>query len=488
MANDTLERDQDEEKEDAPAPSQQQRPTRNRMQKPQRSRGKVAAGAAKGAAKEAGKQAAVEGAKGAARGAARGARAGAAAGSAIPVVGTAIGGVLGGLVGGVAGGTAGAAKGGLKGAGQGARQGAQRARQKSAAKEQSTFEKTEERGMKLASKALSKSGPEGQVAARAIEFLRKHKTIRRIAQAQAILPYLLPILLFAFILIIVMGDGAGAGESNLKITKSGPTEAVAGAELTYQITVSYPGQAKEIVVTDRIPDGTDYIESTPPAKYDPGTKTATWNLSEYQTPPGAILNNMSTTIVLKLRATADNAFLVNRAEATVTAYTPPASEAPPTEGYVPPQPISNTCSNKYNFSKWPDQNPLGNYGDPQCNFTKDNLYTLLQAKETNPEFVNIWFNMVVPVESGYSPNAFASPDDSVQCSLDCAGAWGLYQMGSSKPPGQAPPAPGKNGEYDRGDVNWETQTTMAINYNRILLKCNFRYWASAYNVWGKYSC
>ncbi len=284
-----------------------------------------------------------------------------------------------------------------------------------------------------------------------------------------------------FLIVVVMGDPAGGDPlTKLTITKSGPTTAGINDELPYQITVTYPNQAVDIVVTDRIPDGTDYIDSSPSANFDSATRTATWNLKDYQTPPGAILSNTNTTLSIRLRASANDLVIVNQAEGTVTPYTPPPTTGgggPPAEGYIPPAPESNNCSGKYDFSKYPENNPLGNYGDPQCNFSKDNLYKLLQSKETNPEFVNIWFNVIVPAESGYSPQAWAPPVGQ-QKELDAGGAWGLYQMGSSTPPGSPPPSPGQNGEFDRGDVNWEIQTRNAHTYWKES-NCNFwGYWGS----------
>jgi uncharacterized repeat protein (TIGR01451 family) len=487
-----------------------------RMQNPRRRIAKGAArGAVAGAAKEGGKQAAIEGAKGAARGAARGARAGAAAGSVIPVVGTAIGGTLGGLIGGAAGGAAGAAKGGAKGAIRGGQQGARKGAARAAARTQkpqsvgvnaaginSAAERLSERGAEMVGKRFGGSMG-GAITKKVMHTFNKalkkavpSEKARLVLRAAGGLgpggiAAIIVVILILVLIIIIMGDPAGAGEQKLKIIKSGPTEATNGEELEYKIAVTFPDQASDIVITDRIPDGTDYIDSSPSAKFDPATRTATWNLKDYQVPPGLVLSDVNTTLLIRLRATADNAFLVNMAEGSLTPYSAPpvgGDNGPIADGFVPAQPHSNDCNGKYDFSQWPDENPLGNYGDPQCNFSKDNLYNHLKAKEPNPEFVNIWFDMVVPVESGFSPNAFASPKDPVQCSLDCSGAWGLYQMGSSKPPGQSPPAPGKNGELDRGDVNWEIQTTMAIGYNRELLSCNFRYWASARSIWGKYSC
>lgn len=296
------------------------------------------------------------------------------------------------------------------------------------------------------------------------------------------------VLIILFLIIIIIGT-PDPNAIPLVINKTGPATANNGDQLDYQIVVSYAGNAESITITDIIPSGTEYVGSNPPASFDPATQTATWNLKDFVASPGATLSNVNTTLNLQLRATRDNTQIVNIARGAVVPATetnPGGGGGPISDGFVPAAPSSNNCG-KWDFSRYPEKNPLGNYGDPQCNFSKDNLYALLKSTEPNPEFVNIWFNVVVPKESNFRPNAFAPPV-GIQCSLDCAGAWGLYQMGSSKPSGQPPPAPGKNGPLDRGDVNWETQTSMAIRYNRERIKCNFRYWSSARSVHGKYSC
>lgn len=106
-------------------------------------------------------------------------------------------------------------------------------------------------------------------------------------------------------------------------------------------------------------------------------------------------------------------------------------------------PSSNKCT-KYAkaIARLPGKK---NYGDPNCTFSKDKLYKLL--KQQDARFADLWFLTIVPGESSYNPNAFAAPV-GVQKKLDASGAWGLYQMGSSKPPGSPPPAPGKNGRLD----------------------------------------
>ncbi|HUQ85568.1 MAG TPA: hypothetical protein VM077_04545 [Candidatus Limnocylindrales bacterium] len=471
--------------------------------------GNAAKGAASGAAKEAGKQAAIQGAKGAVKGAQKGAqlggKAGAAVGTAIlPGVGTAIGGALGagaGAAGGAAvGGAAGAAKGGMQGAAKGGAKGAAKGAAKNpraGGEESRTKAMLKKSVNRVVNKAAKAAGPEAQVALKAKQFLDKHKTLKKIAIAGAIVSspvgqVMIPLGIILFLIVVVMGGPSEADPNapKLTITKTGPIEAQNGQELPYEITVAYPEQAIDIVITDKIPEGTEYVDSSPSAQFDPVTKTATWNLKDFQASPGAILSNVNSILAIKLRAVKNDLVIFNQAEGTVTPYAAPTNGGggggPISDGYVPPAP-NDDCGGKYNFSKYPEQNPLGNYGDPKCNFSKDNLYKHLQSKEPNPEFVNIWFDMIVPVESGFSPNAFAPPV-GVQCSLDCAGAWGLYQMGSSKPSGQPPTEPGKNGIYDRGDLNWEIQTTKAIDYNMKLLGCNFRYWASARSVWGKYSC
>jgi hypothetical protein len=172
----------------------------------------------------------------------------------------------------------------------------------------------------------------------------------------------------------------------------------------------------------------------------------------------------------------------NRAPATApTAAQAPAGGAVASGGYTPPS--TDDCGGKYakDLAKLPGGK---NYGDPNCTFTKDALYTLL--KEQDPTHADLWYLTIAPGESAYNPNARAAPTGA-QLALDAGGAWGLFQMGSSTPPGEAPPAPGKNGELDRGDVNWEMQAANAIAYNRSQ-SCSFRYWATAKAVWGTLSC
>ena len=133
-------------------------------------------------------------------------------------------------------------------------------------------------------------------------------------------------------------------------------------------------------------------------------------------------------------------------------------------------PSTNKCSANYALTS-----SLGmNFGDPVCNFTKNDLSALLT--QLDPSVATAWFNTVVPCESSYNPNAFAPPVGA-QAQLDAGGAWGLFQMGSSTPPGSAPPAPGKNGVNDRGDVNWQMQVVNSTTTRQSSV--GWSYWACA---------
>lgn len=145
-----------------------------------------------------------------------------------------------------------------------------------------------------------------------------------------------------------------------------------------------------------------------------------------------------------------------------------SSPTPATKGgYTPPN--ASTCSKNYQFTS-----PLKkNFGDPRCDFSKDKLYK--QLKQLDPKNAMTWYIKVIPCESGFNPNAYASPQTGTP---DAHGAWGLFQMGSSTPAGKNPPAPGKNGRYDRGDVSWETQIINATTYGKQLSRLG-AYWACA---------
>ena len=143
----------------------------------------------------------------------------------------------------------------------------------------------------------------------------------------------------------------------------------------------------------------------------------------------------------------------------------------------PSKTFGSTCNNKYNLQL----NPLKkNFGDPNCDFDKNKLYTLLKQKD--PANANKWFYTVLTSTchgGGFDPNFYEKciPTATDSCGgYDPTGMWGLFGMGL-----------GRNGAYDHGDVVWTDQVSNAINYNNILHQTgrDFYYWGDCVKaIWG----
>ncbi len=147
-----------------------------------------------------------------------------------------------------------------------------------------------------------------------------------------------------------------------------------------------------------------------------------------------------------------NTYCISTENECDSAATPTAPPQASGGGAGVPQP--GQCDKKYKLN-----NPLKkNFGDPNCDFTKDGLSKLL--KELDPKNADKWFNKIIPCESEYNPNAYAPFSHSP----DPAGTWGLFQMGR-----------GRNGQYDHGDVEWKTQVRNAVQYNKGI-GGSFDYW------------
>ncbi len=153
--------------------------------------------------------------------------------------------------------------------------------------------------------------------------------------------------------------------------------------------------------------------------------------------------------------------------------------APPASGLAP---NDNYCNGKYTYVL---SNKLlaKNFGDPDCTLDtmqkRNDLYDLLKQKD--PQWADFWFNVIIPGESGYRPNAWGCGTwnaSEKQCNPPFAprGAWGLFQMGSSRPPGELKARGGT-----RGDVTWKEQVNNAINHNKFIdsIGLRFRYWQVA---------
>jgi len=106
---------------------------------------------------------------------------------------------------------------------------------------------------------------------------------------------------------VVLATWTGPG---LAVRKSAPAEAGIGATLTYRIEVSNPGDlpAEDVRVTDALPEGITFLESTPAAQQS--GSTLEWSL-------GQLIPAASQTIELRCRAEVFGE-VANRADATAS--------------------------------------------------------------------------------------------------------------------------------------------------------------------------
>jgi len=106
---------------------------------------------------------------------------------------------------------------------------------------------------------------------------------------------------------VVLATWTGPG---LAVRKSAPAEAGIGATLSYRIEVSNPGDlpAEDVRVTDALPEGLTFLESTPAAQQS--GNTLEWSL-------GQLIPAASQTIELRCRAEVFGE-VVNRVDATAT--------------------------------------------------------------------------------------------------------------------------------------------------------------------------
>lgn len=244
-----------------------------------------------------------------------------------------------------------------------------------------------------------------------------------------------------------------------------------GQKIDFVIEASYQLACRtrtlsSVVVTDRVPEGTEYIEGSAtsgfyqtngePIKgvYDPTSRTLTWSFTNFP-----MSNPVFIYFSVQPNASTVDTWVMN--EATVRFTESGRTGTVPTGGGYPP--TQDNCNGKY-----PLNNPIGNFGDPICDFDQDKLFAMLQ--QLDPENAAYWFTVVVPNESTYSPNAHNSASTSGR------GAYGLFQMNPNRE---------RTDTYDQGDVDWQRQVSNAINYNNQLAS-NGRawcYWAAARDRW-----
>ncbi|HSX08821.1 MAG TPA: hypothetical protein VLF93_01585 [Candidatus Saccharimonadales bacterium] len=268
------------------------------------------------------------------------------------------------------------------------------------------------------------------------------------------------VLLILFIIFMITSSTAerNSNQDNkpLTITKTGPTSAKKGDTLDYTIDVEFAGSAQNMVVTDPLPDGTEYVGSDP--KADNKNQTITWDAKALKLTLG---DPISQTFQLTLKATKDNVHIINFATVSITGGVLDAGAgggAASGGGDVPAN--HDTCSGKYASGLWALNNPYGNFGDPQCNFTQQALDTLIKQLDSANYYT---WDCIAKHESlpQYNPNSY------LKASTSGKGAFGLFQM---NPKGQG------NGQYDAGNVNWPVQTSNAINYRNKIIHGSWAYW------------
>lgn len=270
-----------------------------------------------------------------------------------------------------------------------------------------------------------------------------------------------------------------AGTINILKEVKNPKESFAvGENIEYEIIAVFNLRCVKamanVEIRDVLPPNTKYVSSSSkinsfPADYKaPDTaqsqiesqgvqqgNAVVWKLNNMLPERGAILS-----LVITPNDAANNTWLVNEVTARHTTISPVGSTT--SAGL---QPTQDNCGGKYTLAdRFGTKNPLGNFGDPQCNMDKDQLYTLLQ--QNDPTNARFWFTQVIPCESSYNPNTWRDPNLEPK-TPDPAGAWGLFQMGR-----------GRNGPSDRGDVEWQDQTINAIAYSKKISSLG-AYWACA---------
>lgn len=232
-----------------------------------------------------------------------------------------------------------------------------------------------------------------------------------------------------------------------------PSEVEVGKQSVCTITVVYPGSADDIQTVATIYPHAEYVKGSANHNgvYTTNPNTVTWDAQQENLP---LANPISLTYMLTVTKTIDLAGVPITVNAIVDGGT--------AGGNVSAN--HNNCGGEYTLN-----NPLGNFGDPQCNFTRQGLGT--EETELDSAHKYTW-DCIARYESGggtgYDPNAFNGNSTSGK------GAYGLFQM---NPPGEG------NNQYDNGGVNWPAQLSNAVNYNKGL-GGTFGYWGTYYTNGG----
>ena len=96
------------------------------------------------------------------------------------------------------------------------------------------------------------------------------------------------------------------------LTKSGPTSAAPGQQVSFRIEYgnAVPNASHNARITDRLPEGLEFVSANGPASYDPLSRTVTWSLGNVA--PGG--RGAFTLTALVAPSARRGSFLVNRAD------------------------------------------------------------------------------------------------------------------------------------------------------------------------------
>jgi len=213
-----------------------------------------------------------------------------------------------------------------------------------------------------------------------------------------------------------------------------PAQLLLDQTTTCTIQVTYAGSADDVKIVDYILQGSSFV-SSPNGTHNPG-ESITWDAKDL----GLQLNPINITVSFVIKSTQMDWIVYNTY--FITPINPSASG---TTSNVPP--TQDTCNGTYTLmdSLGKVKNPFGNFGDPQCNFSKQLVGDQLNKLDSTPTDALKW-DKLIKCESGYNPNAY-NPN-----STSGKGAFGLFQMN-----------PNGTGS-DNGSVNWPQQVTNAVTH------------------------
>jgi uncharacterized repeat protein (TIGR01451 family) len=245
----------------------------------------------------------------------------------------------------------------------------------------------------------------------------------------------------------------------ISLLKQGPAQVDQGQNIGYNLTATYTGAGTaDITVSDTVPAGTTYVsyDAAPTNVESTVTfdgNTVTWTLNN-------VPENTPQLFFFTVRAPDQEIWIQNTATARVinTSLLFQGENTAPTH---------DDCNGKWASSPYFRSNPLGNFGDPNCDFSLDALHQLLvQLDQINADY---WYYTLIKCESGYDPNAF------LRASTSGLGAYGLFQM-NPQPPSTPP---------DVGNVIWQLQVQNAVAEEQLLASRGiaWHYWACARARW-----